>query len=487
MLNLNYLYILNTDSTFLRDTEWLMKSFEEGYREQTVIVTAPNVLDPKYIRKIALINQAITNFELQLHNGSVANWNDVCFKIPIIAPYVNNRKRRDIDNTYVNETIRPFNPSVDLPSMIFCNILNSLPLGCLQNNLAELWKYDLDMINNLTVNDVINVLNTTRLSPVTGHKVDFMPLLGNIERNSSTGAIISAGSIRSTWYVHVNFSDVDHEKIGNMAGTEDWASELILLWEGEFLKVMERVKTELEDDQFNIYYSAGRSYGDISASTMFQDMDKVFIGAFIMFVFMQIVLSKFSCIELRISLASLGLLSIGMAFASCVGFCSVLGVPYGPVHTSLPFLLMGLGVDDMFIMMASWRQIPASKNNLPIEQRLGLMLKHAGVSITVTSVTDIVAFLVGASTILPSLQSFCIYAAVGIFFTYLLAITFFVAVFALDEQRIVARRNSIIPCIKHKSVGRQLMVQENKLNLMQRCLKVIYSKVILTTPGKVRL
>lgn len=34
---------------------------------------------------------------------------------------------------------------------------------------------------------------------------------------------------------------------------------------------------------------------------MFQDMDKVFYGAFIMFVFMQIVLSKFSWIELRVS------------------------------------------------------------------------------------------------------------------------------------------------------------------------------------------
>lgn len=41
-------------------------------------------------------------------------------------------------------------------------------------------------------------------------------------------------------------------------------------------------------------------------------------------------------------------------------------------------------------------------------------LSHAGVSITITSFTDFVAFLIGSTTALPALSSFCVYAAVGI-------------------------------------------------------------------------
>lgn len=45
------------------------------------------------------------------------------------------------------------------------------------------------------------------------------------------------------------------------------------------------------------------SFGDISAATMFQDMDKLIVGIILMFVYMQVVLSKFSWVELRVRTA----------------------------------------------------------------------------------------------------------------------------------------------------------------------------------------
>lgn len=47
--NITYVCV---DSKFLRDTEWLMKSFEEGPREQTVLLTAPDVLEPSVLQKV---------------------------------------------------------------------------------------------------------------------------------------------------------------------------------------------------------------------------------------------------------------------------------------------------------------------------------------------------------------------------------------------------------------------------------------------------
>ena len=94
-----------------------------------------------------------------------------------------------------------------------------------------------------------------------------------------------------------------------------------------------------------------------------------------------------------------GLLCVGLAFLSATGLCSLFGVPYGPVHTSLPFLLLGIGVDDMFVILSCWNALQPSERNLPIPQRMGLAMRHAGLSITITSATDFVAFMIGSSTV----------------------------------------------------------------------------------------
>lgn len=77
----------------------------------------------------------------------------------------------------------------------------------------------------------------------------------------------------------------------------------------------------------------------------------------------------------------MSLISIGMAFVSAVGLCSVMGVSYGPVHTCLPFLMMGLGVDDIFVMMACWRQTQVKHNHKSIPEKMAIMLQHAGMVI----------------------------------------------------------------------------------------------------------
>ena len=103
----------------------------------------------------------------------------------------------------------------------------------------------------------------------------------------------------------------------------------------------------------------------------------------------------------------------------------------------------------MFVITQCWNNL-ASKPGLSRERRLGLTLAHAGLSITVTSLTDIAAFGVSAITLMPGLQSFCICTAVALAAIFLLSVTWFVAWMWLDECRIATDRNAILPCIKHK-------------------------------------
>lgn len=68
----------------------------------------------------------------------------------------------------------------------------------------------------------------------------------------------------------------------------------------------------------------------------------------------------------------------------------------------------------------------------------------------------------------------------GVTLIFVYVNTFVVAIFTIDEYRILANRNAFAPCIAHKS---------NKLwfdaHLMDRIVKFIYTKFIMTKPGKI--
>lgn len=142
-----------------------------------------------------------------------------------------------------------------------CGLVDNFPLGCYGKNFLELFKFDSDIINDLSKDDILNAVNQNELiiSPITGHETNFQQLLGDIRRNAS-GHIIGASSIMSLWMAYINFTNVDHNKIGNLAGTEDWATEDLLIWENEFLNSMESLQKKLTDNETGIYYTAGRRF-----------------------------------------------------------------------------------------------------------------------------------------------------------------------------------------------------------------------------------
>ena len=53
---------------------------------------------------------------------------------------------------------------------------------------------------------------------------------------------------------------------------------------------------------------------------------------------------------------------------------------------------VGIGIDDMFILISAWRY---TSTKLSVEERIGQTLQSAAVSITITSVTDGLAFGIG--------------------------------------------------------------------------------------------
>jgi hypothetical protein len=114
----------------------------------------------------------------------------------------------------------------------------------------------------------------------------------------------------------------------------------------------------------------------------------------------------------------------------------------------LSFLCLAIGIDDIFVIVQCWTNLRSDKP-ATIPDKMGLALQHAGVSITVTSLTDIFAFGIGALSWMPGVASFCVCAALGLAAIFLLQVSWFVAWMSLDEARVVAGRDGVLPCVVH--------------------------------------
>jgi Niemann-Pick C1 protein len=146
-----------------------------------------------------------------------------------------------------------------------------------------------------------------------------------------------------------------------------------------------------------------------------------------------------------------------------MGLCSWFGWFITPLNAALPFILLGVAVDDAFVIVTcfndecGWHLDPSdtagreAAMSRPVEERISKAMRHAGVSIRITPVTKVVAFGIGYSSKLPALASFCVFASIGVLAIYCYMLTFFTACLSLDDRRQAASRRDCTPCFKSQA------------------------------------
>ena len=107
-------------------------------------------------------------------------------------------------------------------------------------------------------------------------------------------------------------------------------------------------------------------------------------------------------------------------------------------------VFVGIGVDDMFVMVSSWRHTNPPKS---VEERMGQMMSTAAVSITITSLTDTLAFVFSCMSPFPSVFYFSAVTTIGIVLSYIYAITFLAACMVYSGLR-EANGLHVITCRK---------------------------------------
>jgi len=82
-----------------------------------------------------------------------------------------------------------------------------------------------------------------------------------------------------------------------------------LEWESAFLESAEKLSYELQNEKshnasLKLYYTADRSFGDISGSSIFQDVDKLAIGIILMSFYVLLILSNYNWVEFPVRLSA---------------------------------------------------------------------------------------------------------------------------------------------------------------------------------------
>jgi len=297
--------------------------------------------------------------------------------------------------------------------------------------------------------------------------------LGGVERNE-TGHIVSAKTAHLLWTLQVpENATIDGSQGGGLE--IDPADKTTIEWEEQFINIALNMSSE----ELSVTPNAVKSFADVSSHAVFFDVYLMLIGYTAMFIYTVIMLGKVNTLEIRFYLSIAGIVSVFKGLAISVSIASILGFPYTPMHAALPFLCLGIGIDDMFVIVQCMNNLSSEPgyDTWSLERKLGHALRHAGVSITVTSATDVVAFGVGAVTQMPGLQSFCVCTAIALGIIYILQLSWFTAWLVIDERRKAAGRNGIIPCVQHPEDYTPQGITLKKLPVIKEKLWVVYEKV----------
>lgn len=341
--------------------------------------------------------------------------------------------------------------------------------GCLLASVLKVWNYDLATLE--ADDDVLATLNGY------GTREDLEGVLGAPAFDPVTGELISAEAISVSYFLR------DRSEVEN-GSTVDPVNEA---WEESVF-----LKTVKDGDQFptlDLAYLSSRSFSDEFGGEISGDLVYVQVSYVVAFVFLGATLGSKLCgrgSRWAMSLATLVL--IAMATVAGFGVASLGGLLYGPVHSVLPFVLLGIGVDDAFVIANAFDReregVPReSEDDASLVRRGARSLARAGASITVTSLTDLVAFAISSTSALPALASFCAFASINIFFLWALAATFFTSCMVLDEGRQRANRRDVLCCLPRKT-GPDEGDSGSREGRIPAYFRRVHAPRILSRPGK---
>ena len=260
-----------------------------------------------------------------------------------------------------------------------CMMVN--PLEFVQFNESKLDGKDLKQVQQ-ELNKAYN--NTALMRNGRPFWYNFNRMFGTVSR--ATGNITGAKALQMVYLMRDPSDDDGNKKT--------------LKWEKTFTDKVASLSEELSC--FDVLYSSERSLDDAIAESSGSDITLVSITFSLMITFASVMLGKFlNPLTGHSLLANAGVFAVALGIVAGFGLAMWCRVPFVSIVGVLPFLVLGIGIDDMFIIVDELDRQPRELSRTEMIKRV---MKHSGATVTMTTMTDLVAFAVSTSTSFPAIK-----------------------------------------------------------------------------------
>ncbi|XP_068095622.1 protein patched homolog 2 isoform X3 [Hyperolius riggenbachi] len=263
--------------------------------------------------------------------------------------------------------------------------------------------------------------------------------------------------LMSPGQLYEHFKD-DYE-IHDINWNEEKAACILESWQRKFVEQAQQ--SIPQNASQNIHAFSTTTLNDIMKS--FSDVSAIRVagGYLLMLAYACVTMLRWDCSKSQGAVGLAGVLLVALSVASGLGLCSLLGISFNAATTQvLPFLALGIGVDDMFLLAHAFTE---ASRSTPLKERTGECLRRTGTSVALTSINNMIAFFMAALVPIPALRAFSLQAAIVVVFNFAMVLLIFPAILSLDLQRREDQRLDILCCFYSPCSSRVIQIQPQEI------------------------
>ncbi len=300
-------------------------------------------------------------------------------------------------------------------------------VACFIDSPTAFWNHSLSFFESQVTNDDDVILALSTSTYPSGLPVDLMAITGN-PTIDEVGFLVDA----AVFLVKFDLPPLDPI-------TVDF-EELVL---EKLLELQEKWIQE-DGNKFRVDFFAERSFSDEFSRAIVKDIPLVPAVFVIMSIFTSLVFWQRDQVQSRATLGFGAVCCVLLAIMTGYGLLFICGVPFTSMTQILPFIMFGIGLDAAFIITGSFFRTDSKRDLL---ERIEETIAEVGISITLTTITSALAFGLGCISSIPAVIWLCLYAFPTIIIDLVYQLTFFIAIMALDEKRVLENRRDCLCCV----------------------------------------
>uniref|UniRef100_A0A8C7I2B3 Patched 2 n=1 Tax=Oncorhynchus kisutch TaxID=8019 RepID=A0A8C7I2B3_ONCKI len=280
----------------------------------------------------------------------------------------------------------------------------------------------------------------------------------NASRHLLSTALQTMFLLMSPKQLYEHFKD-DYE-IHDINWNEDKATAILESWQRKFVEVAHGSIPQNSTSEIHAFSTT--TLNDIMKSFSDVSVIRVAGGYLLMLAYACVTMLRWDCAKSQGAVGLAGVLLVALSVAAGLGLCSLLGLSFNAVTTQvLPFLALGIGVDDMFLLAHSFTETGI---NIPFKERTGDCLRRTGTSVALTSINNMIAFFMAALVPIPALRAFSLQAAIIVVFNFAMVLLIFPAILSLDLHRREDKRLDILCCFYSPCSSRVIQIQPQEFS-----------------------